>query len=136
MTENTSKSLPRITEDAAPYWEGLRNNELCYQTCTKCGASIFPPRYICPYCLSSELEWQKSIGRGKIYSFSTLYRAPYEALKDKLPYTVAIIELDEGFFMFSEVVECSPSQIEIDMPVEVVFHKVNEEVTLPKFRPI
>jgi uncharacterized OB-fold protein len=136
MTKTTIKSLPRMTADAAQYWEGMRHNELRYQTCTKCGSIVFHPRYVCPYCLSAELKWQKSSGKGKIYSFSTLYRAAYEALKSRIPYTLAIIEVDEGFFMFSEVVDCDPSRIAIGTPVKVVFHKIDEEVTLPKFRPI
>lgn len=130
------KSLPKITSDAAPYWEGLRINELRYQICGSCQEPIFHPRYICPYCLSSKLKWEKSAGKAKIYSFSTVYRAPYKGFQSKLPYTLAIIELDEGFFMFSEVVDCEPSQIEIGMRVGVVFQKINEKLTLPKFRPI
>ena len=136
MSGIIDKSLPTLTADAAPYWEGTRINELRYQTCTACGAVVFHPRYVCPYCLSSELKWQKSNGKGKVYTFSTVCRAPYKSLQSKTPYTVGIIELDEGFYMFSEIVDCDPSQIEIGLPVEVVFHKVNEEVTLPKFRPI
>ena len=136
MSINQPVPLPPITADAARYWEGLIMNELRYQVCTGCGASVFHPRYFCPYCLSSELKWQESSGKGKVYSFSTVYRALYKALEDKLPYTLAIIELTEGFFMFSEIVDCDPSQIQIGMPVEVVFHKVSEDVTLPKFKPV
>lgn len=136
MAEIIKSALPRTTADAALYWEGLKLGELRYQVCSNCNEIVFHPRYVCPYCLSSDLRWEKSGGRGKVYSFSTLYRPPHESLRNKVPYTLALIELNEGFFMFSEVVDCDPALIKINMPVNIVFHEMNEEITLPKFKPI
>ena len=127
------RPLPRMTLDAMPYWEGARDHKLLYQICDGCGSVVFHPRCACPYCLSDSLRWAQSRGRGKVYSYSVIYRPPYEAWAAKVPYAVGIVELDEGFYMFTEIIHPQPEQIRIGMPVEVVFDKVTDEVTLPKF---
>jgi uncharacterized OB-fold protein len=129
------KPLPRPTEDSAPYWEAARRGELRMQQCCDCGHVRFPPALVCGRCLSEHAEWVKLSGRGKVYSWIVVHQSQYPAFNADTPYNVTIVELDEGPRLHTNLVDCANDQIFIDMPVEVVFAKVNDEVTLPKFRP-
>ena len=90
---------------------------------------------MCPKCLALEHEWTALSGRGTIYSFIIVHRPQHPGFFNDVPYNVAIVELDEGIRMHTNVVECSNDELRIGLPVEVVFEKVDDEVTLPKFRP-
>jgi uncharacterized OB-fold protein len=105
------------------------------QCCQSCGVFRFPPAVLCPECLSARVEWKAVGGRGKIFSFVVFHRLYHPGFEGELPYTVALIELEEGPRLVSNVVGCPPAEVACDMPVEVVFEDVTPEVTLPKFRP-
>jgi uncharacterized OB-fold protein len=105
------------------------------QKCQQCGYIRFPASIVCPKCHSLEAEWAKLSGKGRVYSFIIYHQAYHPSYKDDLPYAVAIIQLDEGPRMESNIIGCKMEDIKIDMPVEVVFDDVTDEVTLPKFKP-
>ena len=130
------KPLPYISEGTQPFWEGTRAHELRLPRCRDCGRFHFYPRSLCPQCLSSDLEWVRASGRGKVYSFTISHRPATPAFKEDVPYNIIIVELDEGPRMMSNLTGCANEDISIDMPVEAVFDDVTEEVTLPRFRPI
>jgi len=123
------KPLPAVTEDGAPYWEACRTGELRAQRCTACGHLRWPPSVLCPRCLAEGGEWIRLSGRGRIYSFIVV------AFFEDVPYNVVIVELEEGIRLHSNVVGCANAELRVGMPVEVVFDKVSDEVTLPRFRP-
>lgn len=129
------KPLPGITEDGAPFWAGTRQGELRVQRCGACGHLRFPPSILCPKCLSEDTTWVALSGRGSIYSFIIVHRPQHPGFFGDAPYNVAIVELEEGVRLHSNVVECDDAELRIGLPLEVVFHKVDDEVTLPKFRP-
>jgi uncharacterized OB-fold protein len=130
-----AKPLPLINEETKPYWDYCRRHELRMQKCHQCGYIRFPISVICPKCHAMEAEWVKLSGQGKIYSF-TIYRVAYHpAFRDDIPYVVAIIQLDEGPRMESNIIGCKVEEVKMEMPVVVAFDDVTEEVTLPKFRP-
>jgi uncharacterized protein len=89
---------------------------------------------MCPVCHSLEKEWVPSKGKGKIYSWVTYREAPHPAFK--APYSVVLVELEEGIRLVSNMLDCTPEEIHIGMPVEVVFDDITEDVTLPKFRKV
>jgi len=126
--------LPRKTLESEPYWEGLQKNELRYQFCRGCSQAVFHPRELCPYCMSSQLEWRVSSGKAKIYTYSIVYRSLFPDWK--APYILAIVRLDEDFYMFTQIVDCSPEQVQVEMPIEVMFDQVTADLVLPKFRPV
>jgi uncharacterized OB-fold protein len=128
--------LPVITTLSKVFWDGCREEKLLYQHCQDCGEVIFFPKYLCPNCMSHNLEWLESEGRGKIDTFTVTYNFAPPAFMAEVPYCVAIIELDEGYRMMSNMVECDFNELECGMPVEVIYDPVTEEVTLPKFRPV
>ena len=132
--EAYTKPLPVPSELSAPFWEACRRHELVAQRCQSCKAFRFPPAILCPECLSEAVEWTNVSGRGKVFSFVVFHRVYHPAFAADLPYTVALVELEEGPRLVSNIVDCSPSEVVCDMPVEVVFDDATPEVTLPKFR--
>jgi uncharacterized OB-fold protein len=129
------KPLPAITEDGAPYWEGCRKGELRVQRCSACAHLRWPPSVLCPRCLAEGGDWVALSGRGTIYSWIVVHRPQHPAFFGDVPYNVAIVELEEGPRLHTNVVECADEDLRVGLPVEVVFHEVDDEVTLPKFRP-
>ena len=136
MTQEYTKPLPVIDEENKPFWDYCKQHELRNQKCLQCGELFYPPSTICPYCLHLESEWVKLSGKGLVYSFIIVRRPSHPAYAKDIPYTVAIIELEEGIRMISNVIGCEPEEVRVDMPVEVVFEDINEEITLPKFKPV
>ncbi len=129
------KPLPRPTEDSAPYWEAAHKGELCMQRCADCGHVRFPPAVLCARCLSEGAEWVRLSGRGTVYSWIIIHQSQHPAFNADTPYNVAIIELEEGPRLHTNLVECTNDEIHIGMPVEVVFEKVSDDTSMPKFRP-
>ena len=130
-----AKPLPVVAPWARPFWDAARENKLLLQQCNGCGKAIFYPRPSCPHCFSDDLGWQQASGRGTIYSYTVVESNAPSAFQADMPYVVAVIRLAEGVQMLSNVVGCEAGQLRCDMPVQVVFEKLNEEFTLPKFRP-
>ncbi len=130
------KPLPRASEDSAPYWEAAQRGELRMQRCGSCGQLRFPPAVLCPRCLSEDVEWTRLSGRGTVFSWIVVHQSQHPAFNADTPYNVAIVELEEGPRLHTNLVECRNEEIAIGMPVEVVFEPVSDQVTLPKFRPL
>jgi uncharacterized OB-fold protein len=130
------KPLPNPTEDTEAYWEAARNSELVIKTCGACGHMFMPPMPLCPVCWSEDVKWMRASGRGKVFSFIIVHRPQHPAFFPDAPYNVAIVELEEGPRMHARIVDLVPTAIRVGMPVEVTFHKVDSETTLPMFRPV
>jgi uncharacterized OB-fold protein len=128
-----SLPLPVPDEVSAPFWEYARQNELRAQRCSACGLLRYPPRLTCPNCGSTDAEWQKLSGRGKVFTYGVSHQAIHPALEGRVPFTTLIVDLEEGLRFTSNLVEGSPP-IEIGTPVEVVFERQNDEITLPRFK--
>jgi uncharacterized OB-fold protein len=90
---------------------------------------------MCPRCGSLEYEWARASGRGVVHTFTIVHRPTLPAFDETVPYNVVAVELDEGVFMVSNLVDCPLERIEIGMPVEVVFEPLSEHIAQPKFRP-
>ncbi len=129
------RPIPEITPELKPFFEASRNGQLVVQKCDGCGALRFPPRRLCPNCLSRAASWTPVSGEGEVYSFIIMHRVYHPAFASQVPYAVATIKLKEGAKMLSNVIGIDPHQIRCGMPVKVSFEKLNDEVTLPMFRP-
>jgi uncharacterized protein len=129
------KPLPRPEIERKPFWDYCRKHELRVQKCTACGHLNSPSTVYCPKCLADSFEWVKLSGKGKVFSFAVVRQPYHKAFANDLPYVIAAIELEEGPRVMSNIVGCKPETIKIDMPVEVQFDDVTEEVTLPRFKP-
>jgi len=128
--------VPVPTPESRPYWEAARRHELTIQRCRACGQWVFYPRASCPHCLSADLEWRRTSGRGTLHTFTVAYRGQKDFPLGS-PYVIAIVELEEGARLMSNLVgvPADPKAIRIGMPVEVVFEDVSPTVALPRFRP-
>ncbi len=128
-----AKLIPQVTPELKPFFDAARNNQLAVQKCDACGKMRFPACPVCLACDSPKASWVPVSGRGQVFSFTVMHRAYHPAIK--VPYTLAVIELKEGVKITSNVVGIEPSKVKCGMPVEVLFEKLSDEVTLPKFRP-
>jgi uncharacterized protein len=131
---HSPRPLPRLEGLAGEFYAHCKRRELRFQRCTGCGAWRHVPREMCPSCGSWDWEWARSSGRGKVYTWTVVARALHPAFGGACPYAPAVIEMEEGVRILSQVLDCPPEALEIDMPVEVSFEDQNDEVTLPKFR--
>lgn len=135
---DADRPLPQpMTPEARPFWDGCKEGKLMLPRCADCGHVFFYPRIVCPKCHSRAIAWIQASGRGKLHAFEIAYQAFQRAWKIKPPYVLAMIELEEGPRMMSNLVNVAPDPkaIRCDMPVEVVFTKLNDDVTLPLFQP-
>jgi uncharacterized OB-fold protein len=128
------KPLPTIDPESAPYWSALKDNRLILKHCRDCGRHHFYPRALCPHCHSDALEWSDARGTGSIYSFTVARRPAGPAFKADAPYVVAVIDLDEGARMMTNIVTDDVDAVRIGQRVAVQFDAVTDEVTLPRFR--
>jgi uncharacterized OB-fold protein len=128
--------LPEPSTTTAPFWEACKAHKLLLQQCRACGHIQFYPRSLCTACSSDQLEWSAADGTGTVYSYSTVYRALLPGFEDDVPYVVAMIELDEGVRLVSQIIYCEPEEVFIGLRVSVIFEEAREGVVLPKFRPL
>jgi uncharacterized protein len=133
-TAQRQRPWPAVNEDNAFFWEGIKAGELRVQRCKSCNVMTHPPRPHCASCGSFELGYYVASGRGQVYSHVTFHRplvAPFSE-----PYSVAVIELDVGTRLVSQVVGIPPDDVHIDLAVQVDFVEVEDGLTLPLFRPL
>lgn len=129
------KPVPIVNDWARPFWEAARDEKLILQQCKECENHIFYPRAVCPHCSSDNLAWVNASGNGTVYSYTIVENNPPSAFTNDVPYVVAVVRLDEGVQMLSNIVGCDPADVRCDMPVRVTFEKLDDEFTLPKFAP-
>jgi uncharacterized protein len=129
------KPIPVASVESKPYWEALRQHRLVMQRCDSCGRFWFPPSVHCPHCTSAESTWTPLSGRGKVFSYVVYHRVYHPGFANEVPYTVALIELEEGPRMISNVIGIPPDKVTCEMPVQVVFEDIGDVATLPKFAP-
>ena len=130
----TERPLPAITPETRHFWEGARSGELRLQKCTACSHIYFPPRPFCPQCASQNVSVVRASGRATLYSY-VIHHRPVPGFVP--PYSIAVVQLEEGPRMMTNIVEIeqTPQALQLDMPLEVVFEKMSEEISLPLFRP-
>jgi uncharacterized OB-fold protein len=129
-------SLPEITESTvtAPYWDALRKGRLDYQHCRGCNHDWLPARAQCPVCLAADPEWRPASGVGRLVSWVVYHKAYAPHLSDRLPYNVAIVELEEGPRLLTNIID-SPdgTGLSVDAPVELEI-QTDFGRPLPRFR--
>jgi len=128
--------LPLPTRDTEPFYAAARRGELVFQRCTRCRRFRHYPRPTCPACLSRELAWERSSGRGTVHTWTIVRGPTLPAFEAKLPYNVVDVLMEEGVHFVSEVLDCPPEVIRAGMPVEAVFVPASDEITLVKFRRV
>ena len=133
MTEHIPP--PEVTELNAPHWTGLAEGRLRFQRCGACGNAWLPAREACPRCLADGATWEDASGRAKLVSWVVYHQSFHPAFAGRLPYTVAVVELDEGPRLYTNIVGVGdPEALRIDQPLDVVF-EVDDDITLARFKP-
>lgn len=127
------RPLPRPTELSQEYWDAANRGVLLYARCDECGAAQFPREVACVHCQSTAVRWVPASGRGTLYSYTVIHRAPFPDFP--VPSVMAQVVLDEGCAIFSGIVDCRTEDLRCDMPVEVTFERQDDRITLPMFRP-
>ena len=127
-------TLPVPNRDNQEFFDKCREHQLVLRRCKDCVTFSHPPRSNCPNCASDNLEWVESPGRGTVYTYTITRQPVSRALAGRVPWAVLDVELEEGVHLISNMVDCDPDDIEIGMPVEVVFETVDDKITLPKFK--
>lgn len=123
--------------DTEPFWEATKRHELRYQVCDDCRGVVFFPRRHCPHCMSMRLSWQTSAGDGTVYTCTVIRQVGHPAFRERVPYAVAWIDLDEGFRMISNVVGVDdPASVSIGQRVRVTWEDQPDGVSLPLFTPV
>jgi uncharacterized OB-fold protein len=124
---------PRPRPLSQPFWDGLSRGELLFQRCDECAGSTHTPAMVCAHCGSRRLAWVPSSGRGIVYSWTIVWRPQTPAFT--VPYVPIIVDLEEGWQMLSNMVGCAHDDVRVGQAVEVVFHPLSADITLPYFRP-
>lgn len=128
------RQIPVPTPETAHFWEGTKAGKIRLQKCTSCEAVYFPPRPFCPQCSSTDISVLEASGRGRIHTFIiSNFRSPgFEP-----PYSIAVVQLEEGPRMLTNIVGCEQNSeaIQMEMPVEAVFEPVSEDINLVMFKP-
>lgn len=135
MTDGAAMSAPTLRGEERIYFEEARRHRLVHQRCDDCGERIFYLRTVCPSCWSEQLSVHEASGRGVVHTFTTQHRPGHPAFAGRVPYTVVLVDLEEGPRVLADLVDCPPGEVHVGMPVRVVFDDVGEELTLPRFQP-
>lgn len=131
---NAEKIIPSVTPDLEPFFAAAAEDRLVVQRCVSCGTLRFPARSLCASCLSPEKEWTSVSGRGEVYSFFWMHQVYHPSFAGEVPYAVAVVKLEEGPTMTTNILDCTKEKLRIGLPVEVVFEP-RGDVRLPQFRP-
>jgi len=137
MSTEYKKPLPRPLDPGLtePFWEAAKRHEFILPHCKTCDNVFWYPRSECPNCMSNDIDWVRGNGRGRVHTFTIIRQPGHPGFIDDVPYIYAIIQLDEGPRMISNVVDCPIEDVKIDMPVVAVFDDITPEWTLIKFKP-
>jgi uncharacterized OB-fold protein len=133
MTGPYQLGLIEPSPETAGYWDGLKEERLCIKQCGECGKHHHPRRLFCTACNSDLMNWVDTKGNGKIYSFSTVHRAPTADFEKDVPYTVGLLHLDEDVYFFARISGSAGKEIRIGAPVRLVFREVGTSGRLPCF---
>src|ERR1700755_223760 len=128
------RARPQPTPETQHFWDGTKAGELRLQRCNACGKVYFPPRPFCPACAARDVSVFAASGKGRLYSY-VIHHRPVPGFTP--PYAIAVVELDEGPRLMTNITGCpqTPEALQLDMPVEIAFERLDDEITLPLFRP-
>jgi uncharacterized protein len=129
--------VPQPTETTRPFWDGLREGKILIQYSPSSQQWVFYPRVLIPGTLADDLEWREITGNGNVYTYTITYRATSPAWQDRLPQIIAVVEVDEGARIPTELVEVKPDDVKVGMRVQPVFDRAPDgESVLLKFKPM
>jgi uncharacterized OB-fold protein len=130
--------LPDVDDpEGAPFWEGTRQGEIRFPKCQDCNRFHWYPCTLCPFCHSPNIKWEAVPGQARLFTWSYVkWNLPVVAIRG--PLNVILVEFDGApdLYLTSDLVDCQPEDVYIGMPLEVVFQKVDDKITMPLFKPM
>ncbi len=126
------KPVPEYSPLTELYWRAAARGRFLLLRCNACGRAQHPPRRWCPHCWTRELSWTEASGRARVLTFSVVHQPPSAGFE--VPYVLAVVKLEEGPQMMCNIVACAPTEVAVDMAVEVTFEP-RGDIALPQFRP-
>jgi uncharacterized OB-fold protein len=127
--------LPAPDLETMPFWDATKEGRLLIKHCNACGENHYYPRPFCPKCWSDDVEWLEASGRGTLYTWSVVHANELPPFGERVPYVAAIVDLEEGPRMMTNVVECPFDELEVGMAVDAVFTPTSDEWTIVQFKP-
>lgn len=127
---------PPVSDLTIPFWDATRSQRLLVQWCTSCELPVWFPREVCLHCLGNSLEWRASSGTGTVYAFLVEHRPNLPEVFGDAPYVVALVELDEGVRLMTNIVGCPPETVTVGMPVRVTWEPLSDGRNLALFEPV
>lgn len=124
--------LYQPSPETAGFWQAVERRELALKWCPHCAKAFHPKRIVCTDCGANDLAWRNASGRGKVYSFSEVHRAASPIFGASVPYTVGVVALEEGVYLFTRFVP-EPGPIAIDAPARVDFRVLEQGQPMPVF---
>jgi len=127
---------PPESELTKPFWDATRERRLVLQWCNHCDEPVHYPREVCPRFMQAErLDWKPASGRGEVYAYSVMHRPGSPLMADRVPYVVALVTLDEGARLMTNIIGCEPAAVRVGMPVSVTWEELSDGRALPQFEP-
>ena len=125
--------LPTPDLETQPYWDAAKEGKLLIKRCSACGRAHFYPRPFCPHCWSDDVAWEEASGRATLYTFTIVRRNDLPPFPDRVPYVAAVVDLEEGTRMMTNVEGCDPDEVVIGMDLTVAFRE-EDDFAIPVFR--
>lgn len=135
MAEAPRFDLPVVDDESRPFWDAAHERRLLIRRCHDCERWHYYPRPFCPHCWSQDVDWVEASGRATLYTYSIVRRNDLPPFNQRVPYVAAIVDLEEGPRMITELVDCPEDQVRIGMPLTVDYRPLTEDLTAPIFRP-
>jgi uncharacterized OB-fold protein len=136
MTEIEPRPAIEASEVSAPFWQATRDRRLVMQRCPTCDDLVWYPRAMCPRCLGTDLRWEDVPGEGTVHAVSVHHRTPVKALTDRLPLAVALVDLDAGPRLMSNVVGVPAGEVRVGQRVVLAWEPLEDGAHLPVFVPV
>lgn len=137
MTSGYKKPIPVPQGESDYYWEKAKAGELWLRQCNDCNTAYFYPRDISPCCFSKNTSWIQASGKATLFTYAIVHRPPHPGFGEDIPFVTAIVELEEGPKMATNVIieNPTPENLQIGMNLQVFFDDITESIALPKFKP-
>ncbi len=127
--------LPTIEDESRPFWTAAREGQLLIGRCRACTHFFYFPRPFCPKCWSAEVDLQRASGKATLYTYSIVYANDLPPFNERVPYVAAMVDLEEGPRVSTNIVGCEFNQLKIGMALRVDFREIGADVSIPVFRP-
>lgn len=126
--------LPQPDLETQPFWDACKEGRFLLRHCNACNRDHYYPRPFCPTCWSEDVAWKEASGRGSLYTYSVVHVNDLPPFGERVPYVAAIVDLDEGPRVMTNVEDVPFDELQVGMPVVVDFKAISDDVTIPVFR--